>query len=130
MNYPKTSRTGILLPTVNVLCFNEPKKSSTKRRQRLRHTIDGSLVAIRVTRLGNLLDFGEVLKPLARINLPKSKTFLGGNFCKVVKVYPFSSEIIFGQHIKTFGDFFWSHWWQNPPTSLCPFKPAKNVNTS
>ena len=32
---------------------------------------------------------------LAAINLPKSPTFLG-NFCKVVKIYYFSSEIIFG----------------------------------
>ena len=30
-----------------------------------------------VTRLGDLLDFGQVLKPLATINLPKSPTFLG-----------------------------------------------------
>ena len=39
---------------------------------------------------------GNFLKPLAKINLPKSLTFLG-NFCKVVKMYDFSSEIIFGQ---------------------------------
>ena len=49
-----------------------------------------------VTRLGELLDFGQLLKPLATINLPKSPTFLG-NFCKVVKIYHISSEIIFGQ---------------------------------
>ena len=39
---------------------------------------------------------GNFLKPLATINLPKSPTFLG-NFCKGVKIYNFSSEIIFGQ---------------------------------
>ena len=39
---------------------------------------------------------GNLLKPLATINLPKSLTFLG-NFCKGVKMYDFSSEIIFGQ---------------------------------
>ena len=49
-----------------------------------------------VTRLGDLLDFGQVLKPLATINLPKSPTFLG-NFCKGVKIYHFSCEIIFEQ---------------------------------
>ena len=43
-----------------------------------------------VTRLIDLLEF---LKPLAAINLPKSPTFLG-NFCKGVKIYHFSSEII------------------------------------
>ena len=51
---------------------------------------------ISVTRLGDLLDFGQVLKPLATINLLKSPTFLG-NFCKGVNIYNFSSEIIFGQ---------------------------------
>ena len=39
---------------------------------------------------------GDFLKPLATINLPKSPTFLG-NFGKGVKIYHFSSEIIFGQ---------------------------------
>ena len=39
---------------------------------------------------------GKFLKPLATINLPKSLTFLG-NFCKGVKVYHFSSAVIFGQ---------------------------------
>ena len=39
---------------------------------------------------------GYFLKPLATINLPKSPTFLG-NFCKGVKIYHFSNEIIFGQ---------------------------------
>ena len=36
------------------------------------------------------------LKPMAAINLSKSPTFLG-NFCKGVKIYHCSSEIIFGQ---------------------------------
>ena len=49
-----------------------------------------------VTRLGDLLDFGNFLKPLATINWPKSPTFLV-NFCKGVKIYLFSSESIFGQ---------------------------------
>ena len=58
-----------------------------------------------VTRLGDLLDFGQLLKPLATINLPKSLTFLG-NFCKVAKIFNFSCAIIFGQLLQTFGDFF------------------------
>ena len=58
-----------------------------------------------VTRLGDLLDCGQALKPLAGINLPKSPTFVG-NFCNGVKVYHFSSEIIFGQLLQTFGNFF------------------------
>ena len=49
-----------------------------------------------VTRLGDLLDFGPILKPLATINLPKSPTFVG-NCCKGVKIFDFSIEIIFGR---------------------------------
>ena len=47
-----------------------------------------------VTRLGDFLHFGQPFKAFGNINLPKSPTFLG-NFCKVVKIYLFSSEIIF-----------------------------------
>ena len=49
-----------------------------------------------VTRLGNFCTLGNFLKPLATINWPKSASFFG-NFCKVVKINHFSSEIIFGQ---------------------------------
>ena len=48
-------------------------------------------VSVSVTRLDDLLDFGNFLKPLAIINFPKSPTLLG-NFCKGVKIYHFSSE--------------------------------------
>ena len=58
-----------------------------------------------VTRLVDLLDFVQLLKPLATINLPKSPTFLG-NFCKGFKIYHFSSEIVFGQLLQTFGNFY------------------------
>ena len=47
---------------------------------------------------------GTFSKPLATINLPKSPTFLC-NFYEVVKIFNFSSEIIFGQILQTFGDF-------------------------
>ena len=46
-----------------------------------------------MTRLDDLLDFGQILKPLATIYLPKYPTFLG-NFCKGVKISHISSEII------------------------------------
>ena len=56
-----------------------------------------------VTRLGDLLHFGQQFKafrnnskPLATINLPKFPTFLG-NFCKGVNIIHFSGEFIFGQ---------------------------------
>ena len=62
-------------------------------------------VAASVTRLGDFLHFGQLLTPLATINLPKSPTFLG-NFCKGVKIYHLSSEINFGQLLLTFGNFY------------------------
>ena len=48
-----------------------------------------------VTRLDNLLEFGQFSKHLATIKLAKSSTFLG-IFCKGVKIIHFSGEIIFG----------------------------------
>ena len=48
---------------------------------------------------------GNFLKPLATINLSISPTFLG-NFCKGLRIYHCSSEIIFWQLLQTFGDFF------------------------
>ena len=56
----------------------------------------GLVICPSVTRLGDLLDFGQVFKDLATINLPKPPTFLG-NFYKGVKIYHFLSEIILGQ---------------------------------
>ena len=58
-----------------------------------------------VTRLGYLLDLRQLFKALCNNFLPKSPTFLV-NFCNGVKIYHFSSEIIFGQLLYTFGDFF------------------------
>ena len=51
---------------------------------------------------------GNFSQPLATFTLPKSPTFLR-NFCKGVKIFNFSSEIIFGQLLQTFGDFFTGH---------------------
>ena len=51
---------------------------------------------------------GKFLKLLRIIIFPKYHTFLG-NFCKGVKIYHFGIEIIFGQLLYAFGDFFWSH---------------------
>ena len=49
-----------------------------------------------MTRFGDFLDFGQLFKAFATTNRPKSLTFLG-KFCKGVKIFHFSSEIIFGQ---------------------------------
>ena len=48
---------------------------------------------------------GNILKPLATINLPQSSPFLV-IFCKGVKIIHFSSETISGQLLMTFGDFY------------------------
>ena len=48
-----------------------------------------------MTRLGDLLDFGQILKTLATIILSKSPTFLCNLCSKGVKIFDCSSEIIF-----------------------------------
>ena len=58
--------------------------------------------------MGDLLDFGKLFKAFGSNLFTQISTFLG-NFCKGVKIYHFSSKIIFGQLLQTFGDFFWSH---------------------
>ena len=53
-------------------------------------------IKISVTRVGDFLYFGQLLKLFATMNLPKFPTFLG-NFSKGAKIIDFSNEIIFGQ---------------------------------
>ena len=48
---------------------------------------------------------GNFSKNVATIILPNSPILLG-NFCKGVKIFHFSSEILFGQILLTFGNFF------------------------
>ena len=60
---------------------------------------------------------GKFLKPLATIYLPKSPTFLG-KFWKGVKIYHFSSEIIFRKLYRHLAIFIWSHWLQPSLFSL------------
>ena len=55
----------------------------------------------------------ESVWPDLAIYLPKSPTFLD-NFCKGVKIYNFSSEIIFGQLFRHLAIFFWSHCLESP----------------
>ena len=74
----------------------------------------GLWVTSSLTRLGDLLDFGQVFKALATIDLPKSLTFLA-NFSNGVKIYHFSSAIIFGQLLLKY-----------PP--LTPFVKPRNVS--
>ena len=56
-----------------------------------------------VTRLGDFLYYGQLFKAFG--NKYFAQIFLG-NFCKGVKIYHFSSEIIFGQLLQTFGNFY------------------------
>ena len=58
-----------------------------------------------VTRLGNLLDFGQIFQAFGNNHFPKSPTFLG-KFCRGAKIFNFSSEIIFGELLQTFGNFY------------------------
>ena len=49
-----------------------------------------------VTRLGNLLYFGQLFKVCGN-NYFAQITHILGNLCKVVEIFHFASEIIFGQ---------------------------------
>ena len=49
-----------------------------------------------MTRLGNLLDFGQLFKAFCNTYFAQI-SHIFGNFCKGVTIYDFSSEIIFGQ---------------------------------
>ena len=64
-----------------------------------------SMLPFSVTRLGKLLDFGQLLITLATINLPKSPTFLG-NFCKGVKIYHFLGKSFLGNFYRHLAIFF------------------------
>ena len=57
---------------------------------------------------GQCDQIGRFIGLWAPINLPKPPTFLG-NFCKGVKIFNFSSEIIFGKLLLLFGDIFIGH---------------------
>ena len=54
------------------------------------------LLTISVTRLGNLLQFGQLFKACGN-NYFAQTTHILGNFYKVVGIFHFSSEINFGQ---------------------------------
>ena len=64
-----------------------------------------------MTRLGDLLDFGQLFNASGNKNMPKSLTFIG-NFWKGFKIYPFSSEVILGNFYRHLAIFSWSHWKQ------------------
>ena len=71
--------------------------------QKLRLCLKSSWLS--VTRLGDLLDFGQLFKAFS---LAKSLTFLG-DFCKGVNIFNFSSEINLGNFYKHLVTFYLSH---------------------
>ena len=52
---------------------------------------------------------GNILKPLATINLPKSSSFLG-NFCKGLKYIIFLVKSYLSNFYRHLIIFIWSHW--------------------
>ena len=58
----------------------------------------------RLTRLSNFLHFQQLLKACGN-NYFAPIVHILVNFCKGVKIVQFSSEIIFGQLLSTFGEF-------------------------
>ena len=65
-----------------------------------------NLVSVQCDQIGRFTGLWATFQSLWQpFILPKSPTFLV-NFRKGVKIYHFSSAIIFGQLLSTFGDFF------------------------
>jgi len=58
-----------------------------------------------MTRLGDLLHFGQLFKACDNNYFAQIAHILG-NFCIAVYIFHFSIEIIFGELLSTFGDFF------------------------
>ena len=71
--------------------MKETDGMSTKRSKK-----SGQDIVNCVTRLGNFLHFGQLLKACGNNYFAQIAHILG-NFCKGVKIFHFSSEIIFGQ---------------------------------
>ena len=63
------------------------------------------LIPSSVTRLGNLLDFGQLFKAFGKKWFAQISHILRQFFCKGVKICHFSSGIIFEQLLLIFGDF-------------------------
>ena len=57
-----------------------------------------------VTRLGDLWYFGHLFKAFGNNYFAQIALILG-NFCKAVKIFHFSNEIIFGLLLQIFGNF-------------------------
>ena len=67
---------------------------------------EGSIgcIATSVTRLGDLLQVGQLFKASGSNHFDRIAHVLS-NFCKGVKIFQFSSRIIFGQLLQIFGNF-------------------------
>ena len=66
------------------------------------------LTTTSMTRLGDLLVFGQLFKACGNNTLPKSPTFLG-SFCNGVKICNFSSKIIFWASFVDIWQLFTGH---------------------
>ena len=66
--------------------------------------IETSSSTICVTRLGDLLHFGQLFKACGN-NYFAQITHILGNFCKVVKIFHFSIEIILGNFYRNLATF-------------------------
>ena len=65
-------------------------------------------VVTSMTRLGDLLHFGQLFKACGN-NYFAQITHILGNFCRGVKNFHFSSRIILGNFYRHWAIFYWSH---------------------
>ena len=84
---------------------------------------------ISVTRLGDLLDFGNFSKPFVTNNLPKSLTFLG-NFCKGAEIFNVSSKVHFWGNFYRHLAIFTGRTASNIGQVWVQFRPIKTSDTA
>ena len=77
-----------------------------------------------VTRLGDLLHFGQLFKACGNNSFAQIYHFLG-NFCKGVKFCHFSSEIILGTFYRHLATFYRSRLWGGAGLKLGRCKTIK-----
>ena len=65
-----------------------------------------NLGSIQCDQIGRFFNFGQLFKAFGKNYFPQISHILRQFFCKGVRIYRFSSEIIFGQLLSTFGNFF------------------------
>ena len=96
--------------------FYKNIENKSKEKYRRFYFVDVSFwLDNRVTRLGDSLHFDQLFKACGNNYFAQISHILG-NFCKGVKIFNFSSGIIFGNFYRHLATFYWSYCLTTPPS--------------